>query len=183
METKRPMETRRKKNFRGRGLWEFGCSFVGWFGCFGWCRAESCGDWTLSGVALSAGFSGGGSFLTGTMGVCFLWIWREHDGPGGRFVAAAAGGFVEAEGLEGAGEGEEEQGGSDEDADVEMDQAEIFQERVGRGHVISFLHKEMKYDKFSPIYLFWWPAGILDRLVRCVRTSARALSARYVALL
>jgi len=51
----------------------------------------------------------------------------EHDGPGGRFVAAAAGGFVEAEGLEGSGKGKEKQGGSDEDADVEMDQAQISQ--------------------------------------------------------
>jgi hypothetical protein len=44
-------------------------------------------------------------------------------GPCGRFVAAATGGFVEAEGLEGSGKSKEKQGGSDEDADVEMDQA------------------------------------------------------------
>ena len=54
----------------------------------------------------------------------------EGDGPGGRFVAAAAGGFVEAEGLEGSGEGEEEQGGSDEDAEVEMGEAYVLENLV-----------------------------------------------------
>jgi hypothetical protein len=57
---------------------------------------------------------------------------------------------VEAEGLEGPGEGEEQERRGDEDPDVEMDQAEISQNDVRRGHY-SFLHKEMKYDKFSPI--------------------------------
>jgi hypothetical protein len=45
----------------------------------------------------------------------------KHNGPGGRFVAAATGGFVEAEGLEGSGKSKEEKSGSDKDASVEMD--------------------------------------------------------------
>ena len=59
---------------------------------------------------------------------------REQDGPGGRFVTAAARCLVEAEGLECSGEGEEEHSGDDEDADVEMGQAKVFQKSVGRGH-------------------------------------------------
>jgi hypothetical protein len=41
---------------------------------------------------------------------------------------------VQAEGLEGSGEGEEKNGGRDEDADVEMDLANDFQDLVGGGH-------------------------------------------------
>ncbi len=77
----------------------------------------------------------------------------QGDGPGRWFVAAAAGGFVEAEGLEGSGEGEEEQGGCSEDAEVEVDQAGVLQERVGRRHYVLFLHKEMNSDNFSLIFL------------------------------
>jgi hypothetical protein len=54
----------------------------------------------------------------------------EHDGLGGRFVAAAAGGLVKAESLEGSGKGKKEQGGSNEDAGIEMYQAQVFQELV-----------------------------------------------------
>jgi hypothetical protein len=60
----------------------------------------------------------------------------EGDNPGGRLVVAAARGLVEAEGLEGTGEGEEEDGGREEDANVEMDLAKDFQELVGGGHVL-----------------------------------------------
>jgi len=97
---------------------------------------------------------------------CLLW-WRElsdrddgrlffvdlsqQDRPGRRFVAAASGGFVEAEGLEGSGKRKEEQGWGDEDANVEMGQSGVLQKSVRRGHGYSFLHKEMKYDKFSLI--------------------------------
>jgi len=65
----------------------------------------------------------------------------EHDGPGGRFVAAATRGFVEAEGLESSRKSEEEQRRGDEDADVEMDQANVFQKGVRRGHVLPFYTK------------------------------------------
>jgi hypothetical protein len=44
----------------------------------------------------------------------------EHHGPGRWFVAAAAGGFVEAEGLKGTGKSEEKQRRGDEDADVKI---------------------------------------------------------------
>ena len=46
---------------------------------------------------------------------------------------------MKAEGLEGSGKGKEEQGGSDEDAGVEMEQAQIFQESMGAGHGAYFL--------------------------------------------
>ena len=75
---------------------------------------------------------------------------REGDSPGGRFVTAAAGGFVKTEGLERSSESEKQQRRCDENADVEMDQAYRLQKCVRRGH-ISFVHKKMKYDKFSPI--------------------------------
>ena len=61
-------------------------------------------------------------------GALFLVDLPEGDGPGGRFVAAASGGFVEAEGLECSGEGEEDQGRRDEDAEIEMGQPGGFQE-------------------------------------------------------
>ena len=47
--------------------------------------------------------------------------------PGWGLVGAALGGFVEAEGLEGSGEGEEEQCWGDEGADVEVERAEELQ--------------------------------------------------------
>jgi hypothetical protein len=78
----------------------------------------------------------------------------EGDGPGGRFVVAAAGGLVKIEGLEGSGKGEEEQGRSDEDAGVEMGQAQVFQELVGRGHDSYFLHKQMKIRRVRGDILF-----------------------------
>jgi hypothetical protein len=46
-------------------------------------------------------FVRGGTFLTGTTGDCFFVDLSQHHCPGGWFVAAAAGRFVEAEGLEG----------------------------------------------------------------------------------
>jgi hypothetical protein len=58
----------------------------------------------------------------------------EGDDPGRWLVVAAARGFVEAEGLESSREGEEEEGGRDEDADVEMDLASGFEDLVGRSH-------------------------------------------------
>ena len=58
----------------------------------------------------------------------------EDDGPGRWFVAAAAGGFMQAKGLEGSGEGKEEQGGRDEDSEIKVGQAEILQKSVRRGH-------------------------------------------------
>ena len=74
---KRPIETRRKKHFRGSGLWGFGTAArVGWDESMDAdCEEDAACD--LSGVdsregALSACLSGGGIFLTGTMGVCFL---------------------------------------------------------------------------------------------------------------
>ncbi len=80
-------------------------------------------DCAFSGVVLSAGFVQWRRFSDGNdWGLLFVDL-AKHDGPGGRFVAAATGGFVEAEDLECPGKGKEEQGGSDEDAGVEMDQA------------------------------------------------------------
>ena len=75
----------------------------------------------------------------------------EHDGPGWRLVAAAAGGLVQAEGLERSGKGEEDQRGGDKDAQIEVDQAGVSQKNVRRRHN-SFLHKKIKYDKFGPIF-------------------------------
>lgn len=74
----------------------------------------------------------------------------EHDGPGWRFVAAAASSFVEAEGLEGSSKRKEEQRRRDEDTKIEVEQTGVLQDGVGRRHG-SFLHKVSKYDKFSPI--------------------------------
>ena len=60
----------------------------------------------------------------------------EGDDPGGRLVVAAARCLVEAEGLESPGESEEKKRGRDEDADVEMDLANEFEDLVGRGHSV-----------------------------------------------
>ena len=49
---------------------------------------------------------------------------------------------MKAEGLEGSREGEEEQCGCDEDAEIEMDQAGVLQKRVGRGHYVLFYTKK-----------------------------------------
>ena len=58
---------------------------------------------------------------------CLLFVdLSESDRPGGWFIAAAAGGFVKAEGLEGSGESEEEQGWGDEDAKVKVYQANVL---------------------------------------------------------
>jgi hypothetical protein len=87
-------------------LWH-GCSFV-------------CGGFVCDGFVWRRKFSDGerGCLLFVDLG--------EGDDPGWRFVAAAAGGFVQAEGLESAGEGEENQGWSDEDAEIEMQEADAF---------------------------------------------------------
>jgi len=45
---------------------------------------------------------------------------------------------VQAEGLEGSGEGEEEQSRGGEDAEVEVNEAGVLQEGVGRGHYVLF---------------------------------------------
>src|SRR6266576_7193241 len=96
----------------------FGCSFSDCFRCFDRCRLRR----------------GGRLFWSALVGLFVRWRrlsdgndWRllfvdlgEHDGPGRRFVAAAAGGFVEAEGLQSSCKSKEEQGGSDEDTGVEM---------------------------------------------------------------
>ena len=113
--------------------------------CF---RFVGCGFFSGSFVG---GFVWGRSFSDGNDGGLLFVDLAEGYGPGGWFVAAAAGGFVEAEGLESSGEGEEEKRGGDEDADVEVGQADVFQKSVRRGHCSSFLHKDSKYDKFSPI--------------------------------
>ena len=52
----------------------------------------------------------------------------QSGGPGRRFVVAATGGFVEAEGLKRSCKGEEDQRGSNEDTKVEMGQACEFRE-------------------------------------------------------
>ena len=125
METKRPIATRRKKIFSGRALCGFGALSSGDLG------AGAAGDGELG--AGVCGLFGRAFHLCGS-----LW-WRglsdrddrrlflvnlcEQHGPGGRLVAAAAGGFVQAEGLERSGKGEEEQRGSNEDAKIEMGQA------------------------------------------------------------
>lgn len=64
----------------------------------------------------------------------------EGDDPGRGFVGAATGGLVKAEGLERAGEGEEEQRRSDEDAEVEVSVAGVVEKGTLRWHM-SFLHK------------------------------------------
>jgi hypothetical protein len=73
----------------------------------------------------------------------------KSDSPGGRFVVAATGGFVEAEGLERSGEGEEEKRWSYEDTCVEVQQSGVFQKRVGRSHSPSFVQKESAYGKLD----------------------------------
>ena len=64
---------------------------------------------------------------------------------------------MKIEGLEGSGKGKEEQGRSDEDAGVEMDQAQVFQELVGRGHDSSFLHTQD--ENTESLSLFFWGDG------------------------
>ena len=59
----------------------------------------------------------------------------EGDEDGGGLVVAAACGFVEAEGLDGPGEGEEEQRGSDEDADIHVNEADGLEDAVASGHI------------------------------------------------
>ena len=66
----------------------------------------------------------------------------ELDQDLGRFIAAAAGGFVKAEGLETTGNRKEDQGGRGEHTDIEVQQANRFQEPVRRGH-ISFYRKNL----------------------------------------
>ena len=73
-------------------------------------------------------------FADGDSGGLFLVELGEGGNPGGRFVVAAARCFVEAEGLKGSSESEEEDCRGDEDAGVEMDLANDFQDLVGRGH-------------------------------------------------
>jgi len=70
--TNRPRETRRKKHFMGRGLWDFDAGSPVGLGASGDGGCDVAED--FSGADLSDCFSGGGSFRTGTMGVCFLWI-------------------------------------------------------------------------------------------------------------
>jgi hypothetical protein len=64
---------------------------------------------------------------------------REGDDPGRWFIAAAACGFVQAEGLERAGEGEEEQRRGDEDAEIEMRKAGVFEEGMCGRHASSIV--------------------------------------------
>ena len=101
MEIKRPIDTKRKKIFRGRALWGLGAGASdGLDDGFGADWAEALGEtgWDLSGaglsvslsaglsLSLSADFSGlscGAAFLTGTTGVCFLWIWPRTTAQAG----------------------------------------------------------------------------------------------------
>lgn len=85
----------------------------------------------------------------------------EGYDPGGWFVAAAACGLVETESLEGAGECEEQQGWSDEDAEVEVKQADGLQKLVGGSHASSFVQKESSYGKLGGIYLFGMGQGVI----------------------
>jgi hypothetical protein len=62
----------------------------------------------------------------------------QSGGPSRRFVAAATRGFVEAEGLESSGKGEEDQRGSNEDTKVEMGQACVFKKGSGLSHFFFF---------------------------------------------
>ena len=89
MEVKRPIDTKRKKIFRGRALWGFGAGASDGLGDeldADWVATLSDADWDLS-VGLSPDFSGlsggGGTFLTGTTGVCFLWIWPRTTAQAG----------------------------------------------------------------------------------------------------
>ena len=68
---------------------------------------------------------------------------------------------MQAEGLQGSCEGEEEQGGCYEDAEVEMDEAGEFQERVRRGHYVLFTQRCDMRQVQSDIAQF---AGQLDSL-------------------
>jgi hypothetical protein len=82
----------------------------------------------------------------------FLVQLAERDDPGRRLVRTAAGGFVQAESLERARKGKEDEGRSNKDAKIQVDQADVLKEGVRSRHRLSFVHKETIYDKFSPIY-------------------------------
>ena len=58
----------------------------------------------------------------------------QSGSPGRRFVVAAAGSFVEAEGLERSGKGEEEQRGTNEDTKVEMGHACVLKKGPRESH-------------------------------------------------
>lgn len=66
----------------------------------------------------------------------------------GWFVAATACGFVQAEGLERSCKCEEEQRRGNKNTQIEVSQASVAKEVSG--HACSFLHRNLKYDKFSP---------------------------------
>jgi len=77
----------------------------------------------------------------------------EDDGPGWRFIAAATGSFMEAKGLESPGKSKEDQGRRDEDTEVEMNQAGVLQDGVGRGHIVLFTQFVDIRQRKSYIYL------------------------------
>ena len=82
---------------------------------------------------------------------CLLFVdLAQRNGPSWWFVVTAAGRFMKAEGLESSGEGEKEECRRDEDANIEVDQAHVFEKSMRRRHY-SFVHNKMKCDKFSPI--------------------------------
>jgi len=101
----------------------------------------------------------------------------QDYGPGGWFVTAAAGGFVKTERLEGSGEGEEEQGGSDEHAEIKMDQAEVLQKSVRRGHYLLFTHRNeiRQVQSDIPVYGFCFMQGLYADAGFSSRRSERVI--------
>src|SRR6185437_9904012 len=76
-------------------------------------------------------FSGSGFFARGAAAAAVARVARAGIALAG-FPAAAAAGLVQAEGLQAAGDGEEQQGRRGEHAEVEVHQAAAFEDTVGQ---------------------------------------------------